>query len=217
MQPRKAGIATTVISGPSPPPRAWAALLAVGELGLCRPGVPRGHHLNISRKCAESLLYARPCTRCWGNSGRTKPDKNDLGQRSLGALPQMKTTEGARNRESWGRPGTASVAIREIISRLSKAGFSSADQGRAGTGWICWLSSDVMAWKSHFKQGNPDVHGDPGNAESGSDLLSSWSLWVQRKEPICSEAHGESNDLERAADWKLPGKMKKISHTPPPL
>ncbi|KAM5214157.1 uncharacterized protein RBU33_005784 isoform 3-T4 [Hipposideros larvatus] len=120
MQPRKAGIATTVISGPSPPPRAWAALLAVGELGLCRPGVPRGHHLNISRKCAESLLYARPCTRCWGNSGepgRTKPDKNDLGQRSLGALPQMKTTEGARNRESWGRPGTASVAIREIISR----------------------------------------------------------------------------------------------------
>lgn len=44
------------------------------------------------------------------------------------------------------------LCLTPLSSRLSKAGLSSADQGRAGTGWGCWLFSDVTAWKSHFKQ-----------------------------------------------------------------
>jgi len=29
----------------------------------------QSHHSNIPEKCAEFLLCARPCGRCWGNSG----------------------------------------------------------------------------------------------------------------------------------------------------
>lgn len=47
-----------------------------------------------------------------------------------------------------------------------------------------WQRTNELGNLSMFllTQGKPDVHGDAGNAESGSDILNYRSLWV----PVCT-------------------------------